>query len=209
MKRPFSDRKSKFEGTNQVDLLIVGLGNPGDRYRGTRHNVGAAVVELLAERAGERLRPSKSSCMETPARISGKRVLLAVPTTFMNESGRAVSALLRRFPVDPAQLVIVHDELDLEEGRLKIKLGGGLAGHNGLRSIVEHISTPDFARVRIGIGKPPGGKDRGAAHVLSPVRGESKEVLNIAVQRAADAAEGIVGAGIEDAMRTWNGSGGG
>ncbi|MCB0951704.1 MAG: aminoacyl-tRNA hydrolase, partial [Microthrixaceae bacterium] len=167
-------------------MLVVGLGNPGSRYAGTRHNVGSDAVTLLAGRHGERLRSdSKVSAETASVRIGDSRVVLAVPSTFMNESGLALSQLVRRHPPDEwTDLVVVHDELDLEPGTVRLKSGGGLAGHNGLRSIDAHLGTRDFARVRIGVGKPPGGADRGADWVLSKVSGSAREVLEGSVERA-------------------------
>ncbi len=188
------------------DLLVVGLGNPGARYAGTRHNVGAQTVELLAARRRERLRDDRKMGARVGAvRIGGVRVLLAIPTTYMNESGRAVSQLVRRHePEDWARLVVVHDELDLEPGAIKVKLGGGLAGNNGLRSITEHLRTHDYARVRIGIGKPPGGPERGADWVLSKLHGEARETIDGAVALAADAVEAIATSGVAAAMQQFN-----
>ena len=187
------------------DLVVVGLGNPGSRYEGTRHNVGADAVALLAERAGDRLRPSKDEALVSDSRLEGHRVLLAFPTTYMNESGRSVVRLWRRGGQDdPARLVIVHDELDLPPGRVKVKVGGGLAGHNGLKSIEAHLHTRDFTRVRIGVGKPPGGKEQGVGHVLSRVSGATKELLAVAVAEAADAVESILTDGVDAAMARVN-----
>ncbi|MCO5321587.1 MAG: aminoacyl-tRNA hydrolase [Microthrixaceae bacterium] len=189
-----------------ADLLVVGLGNPGSRYAGTRHNVGSDAVTLLAGRHGERLRSdSKVSAETASVRIGDSRVVLAVPSTFMNESGLALSQLVRRHPPDEwTDLVVVHDELDLEPGTVRLKSGGGLAGHNGLRSIDAHLGTRDFARVRIGVGKPPGGADRGADWVLSKVSGSAREVLEGSVERAADAIEAIVDVGLDAAMVEFN-----
>src|SRR6476660_6129197 len=131
-------RSSERTGT-PADLLVVGLGNPGAEYAGTKHNVGAEVVELLARRHGARLRKSKERALVDEVRVGGKRLALAVPTTYMNDSGQAVAPLARRFGVEPDHLVVVHDELDLPTGDLRVKLGGGLAGHNGLRSIKRHL----------------------------------------------------------------------
>ena len=187
------------------ELVVVGLGNPGSRYEGTRHNVGADAVALLAERAGDRLRPSKDEALVSDSRLEGHRVLLAFPTTYMNESGRSVVRLWRRGGQDdPARLVIVHDELDLPPGRVKVKVGGGLAGHNGLKSIEAHLHTRDFTRVRIGVGKPPGGKEQGVGHVLSRVSGATKELLAVAVAEAADAVESILTDGVDAAMARVN-----
>ncbi|MCB9387054.1 MAG: aminoacyl-tRNA hydrolase [Microthrixaceae bacterium] len=189
-----------------ADLLVVGLGNPGSRYAGTRHNVGSDAVTLLAGRHDERLRSdSKVSAETASVRIGDSRVVLAVPSTFMNESGLALSQLVRRHPPDEwTDLVVVHDELDLEPGTVRLKSGGGLAGHNGLRSIDAHLGTRDFARVRIGVGKPPGGADRGADWVLSKVSGSAREVLEGSVERAADAIEAIVDVGLDAAMVEFN-----
>jgi PTH1 family peptidyl-tRNA hydrolase len=185
--------------------LVVGLGNPGTEFAGTRHNAGAdAVLELSRRHGTGRLRPVKgqrSSVEEV--RIAGKRVVLAVPTTYMNESGAAVAPLVRRFGVDdPERLVIVHDELDLPPGGFQVKSGGGLAGHNGLRSIQAHLHTEAFVRIRIGIGKPRGGP--GADHVLHrPSRGD-RDQLDTTTAMAADAVEMIAASGVAAAMNRFN-----
>ncbi|MEA3076411.1 MAG: peptidyl-tRNA hydrolase, family [Actinomycetota bacterium] len=188
------------------ELLVVGLGNPGTDYAGTRHNVGADVVVLLAARHGGKLRPMKKErALADEVTIGGTRVALAFPTTFMNDSGFAVAALLRRHDIDdPARLVVVHDELDLPQATVRVKAGGGLAGHNGLRSIVDHVKTNDFLRVRIGIGKPPGGKEQGADHVLRRPPKTVKQELAIAIEEAADAVELIVAEGVDRAMNRYN-----
>lgn len=185
--------------------MVVGLGNPGTEFAGTRHNAGADAVLELARRHGTgRLRPVKgqrSSVEEV--RIAGKRVVLAVPTTYMNDSGAAVAPLVRRFGVDdPERLVIVHDELDLPPGGFQVKSGGGLAGHNGLRSIQAHLHTEAFVRIRIGIGKPRGGP--GADHVLHrPSRGD-RDQLDATTAMAADAVELIAASGVAAAMNRFN-----
>ena len=183
-------------------VLVIGLGNPGERYAGTRHNVGTDTVELLASRFGARLRPdTKTSARVDEVRIGGHRVALAVPTTWMNESGQAAAALVRRYHLDDwSKLVVVHDELDLPPGRVKLKSGGGLAGHNGLRSLTQHLKTQDYLRVRIGVGRPPGGPDKGADWVLSKVPKAARVNLDIGVVTAADAVEKIVTDGIDAAM---------
>lgn len=188
------------------DLLVLGLGNPGDRYTGTRHNVGADTVAELARRHGARLKADgKVSSQVCDIRLGSGRVVLAVPTTFMNKSGRAAAALVRRCGIDDlSRLVVVHDELDLEPGRMKVKLGGGLAGHNGLRSIHDHLHSADFVRVRLGVGKPPGGPGRGADWVLSKVRGKAREDLDVMVSEAADAVECIAADGVDAAMQRCN-----
>ena len=182
-----------------ITHLIVGLGNPGREYARTRHNVGAEAVELLASRRNTNLKLSRSKAIV--AELGS--VVLAVPTVYMNESGEAVGSLARKYAVTPDQIVIVHDELDLEPGVLRVKVGGGLAGHNGLRSINQHIKSQDFVRVRIGIGKPRN-KEQGADHVLKRVPLQERQILDEAVARAADALELIIASGTDVAMRGYN-----
>jgi PTH1 family peptidyl-tRNA hydrolase len=186
-----------------ADLLVVGLGNPGDEYRGSRHNLGAEVVELVATRHGGRLRKRKERALVDEVTIDGRRVALAIPLTYVNDSGNSVGALVRRFGVDPEQLVVVHDELDLPVAELKVKSGGGLAGHNGLRSIVEHLHTQDFQRVRLGVGKPVS-KERGADHVLNRFGKRERAEVDVTVEQAADAVETIVRDGVDAAMNRFN-----
>jgi len=190
-------------------MLVVGLANPGTEFAGTRHNIGAEAVRLLSERHGSGLRPEKGqAAVIEEVRIGDVRVALAVPNTYMNESGEAVRPLLRRFGIeDTEQLVVVHDELDLPPGRLRVKVGGGIAGHNGLRSVRSYLKTDDFVRVRIGIGKPPG-RQPGADFVLRRPAPQERDLLEAAVTEAADAVETIVADGVETAMNRYNGSGG-
>jgi PTH1 family peptidyl-tRNA hydrolase len=187
-----------------ADLLVVGLGNPGSEYAHTRHNVGADVVELLAQRHDGRLRAGKEQSRAAEVRIGGNRVVLAFPQTFMNDSGRSVGLLVKRHGIeDLSHLVVVHDELDLPTGRIKLKSGGGLAGHNGLKSIKAHLHSDAFRRVRIGVGKPPG-RQSGADYVLRrPGKAERAE-LAIAIVEAADAIEAILHDGFEAAMNHAN-----
>lgn len=188
-----------------ADLLVVGLGNPGTRYERSRHNVGAEVVAVLAVRHGGALKHSKQQrARVAEVRIDGHRVALAFPQTYVNLSGEAVAPLVRRHGVeDPERLVVVHDELDLPVGRVKVKRGGGLAGHNGLRSIKAHLHTDAFVRVRIGVGKPPS-REAGADHVLRRVSKRDRTELDVAVEEAADAVEMILADGIEAAMTRVN-----
>ncbi|MGZ4759283.1 MAG: aminoacyl-tRNA hydrolase [Acidimicrobiales bacterium] len=187
-----------------TDLLVVGLGNPGAEYAGSRHNVGFDVVDLLASRHGGRLKKGKERALVDEVRVGGKRLALAVPTTYMNDSGASVIRLVRRHDIDDFhRLVIVQDELDLPIGRMKVKVGGGLAGHNGLRSIRAHLHTDDFVRVRIGVGRPPS-KEQGADHVLKRPGKATRAVLATVVERAADAVEAIVEDGPEAAMNRFN-----
>ncbi len=198
-------RAHKSQGTAGADLLVVGLGNPGPRYAKTRHNVGADTVVLLAERHGQRLRQGKELALVAEAQVDGKRLVLAFPQTFMNESGRSVVRLVRRFKIsDLTKLVVVHDELDLPLGTVRVKSGGGLAGHNGLRSIKAWLRSDEFSRVRIGIGKPPGGKDYGIDHVLSTPTRLERQKLNAAVETAADAVEMILDKGVAAAQNEFN-----
>lgn len=187
-----------------VDLLVVGLGNPGEDYAHTRHNVGADTVALLAERSGAKLKRSKERALSAEVRLGGRLVAMAFPLTFYNDSGLAVVALARRHGVDdPERLVVVHDELDLEPGRLKVKVGGGLAGNNGLKSVKAHLHSDSFIRIRIGIGKPPG-RQEGADHVLRRPGKRERDELDVAIQEAADAVELIVTSGVAAAMNRFN-----
>jgi PTH1 family peptidyl-tRNA hydrolase len=189
-----------------ADLLVVGLGNPGAEYAHTRHNVGVDVVEILAARHRARLRSGKERALVDEVRIGDRRVALAVPQQWMNDSGDAVRRLVRRYGVTPEQLVVVHDELDLPVATLRVKSGGGLAGHNGLRSVQAHLHSDAFGRVRVGVDKP-GSKDRGADHVLSRFSKREQRDIDVALQQAADAVEVIAGEGIDAAMNRFNGSG--
>ena len=187
-----------------ADLLIVGLGNPGDQFVGTRHNLGAEVVEVLAARAGERLRKTKARAMVAAVMMNGKRVVLAFPLTFMNHSGEAVRMLVRAYGIQEASdIVIIHDELDLDVGRLRLKAGGGLAGHNGLRSITQHIGTTEYTRLRIGIGQPSPSQV-GSEYVLRKPGKAEQVALDAAVQEAADAIELLVDLGADAAMARVN-----
>lgn len=186
-----------------ADLLVVGLGNPGDEYARTRHNVGAEVVTLLAKRHGGRLRKSKERALVDEVRVDGRRLALAIPLTYMNDSGQAVAPLVRRFGVDAEHLVVVHDELDLPVATLRVKAGGGLAGHNGLRSIRSHLHTDGFLRVRIGVDKPVS-KERGADHVLNKFSKRERTEVDVTVEQAADAVETILRDGVDAAMNRFN-----
>ncbi|HLF99829.1 MAG TPA: aminoacyl-tRNA hydrolase [Acidimicrobiia bacterium] len=186
-----------------ADVLVVGLGNPGKEYERTRHNVGADTVLLLARRHGAHLRPLKFQATSDEVSIDGHRVAFGIPLTYMNESGLALRRLVDRYDVEPEQLVVVHDELDLEPTVVRVKVGGGLAGHNGLRSIQQHLKTQDFLRVRIGIGKPPNPR-QGANHVLDRFSKRERDEMDVAIEVAADAVETIVREGAEAAMTKFN-----
>lgn len=190
------------------DWLVVGLGNPGPKYEGTRHNVGEEALRLLASRHDAALKGGRDNALaaETrfPSRDGEQRVVLAFPITYMNESGQAVSSLVRRYRIEtPERIIVIQDELDLPPGDLKVKAGGGLAGHNGLRSIKQHLKSTDFLRVRIGVGKPDH-KDVGKGHVLSKVPRRERELLDLRVTDAADAVELIIAEGVDAAMQRYN-----
>ena len=195
-------RRSPRTGAS-ADLLVVGLGNPGEEYDKTRHNVGAEAVEILARRHGGKLRRQKERSLTDEVTVGAKRMALAIPLTYMNLSGEAVAPLVRRYGVEPSQLVVVQDEMDFELGRLQVKSGGGLAGHNGLKSIVAHLHTQDFIRVRIGIGKPPGSR-QGADHVLRRFSKAERKEIDVTLEEAADAVELILAEGVEVAMNRVN-----
>jgi PTH1 family peptidyl-tRNA hydrolase len=186
----------------QGPQLVVGLGNPGPNYAKTRHNLGFVVADLLAARMGSTFKVHKKSGAEViTGRLAGRPVVLAKPRTYMNESGRQVGPLAKFYSVSPADVVIIHDELDIDFGRIRLKFGGGVAGHNGLRSVGSGLGSNDFHRVRIGVGRPPG-RMEGAAFVLSNfTSAEQKEVPTICEQ-AADAVELLIAQGLEPAQNT-------
>jgi peptidyl-tRNA hydrolase, PTH1 family len=190
--------------TSLCEWLIVGLGNPGREYDGTRHNVGAATIALLAERHNEKLRAGRDKALIAETRIADHKVVIAFPITFMNNSGQAVGAMWRRYKLtDPERLIVIHDELDLPPGTVKVKQGGGLAGHNGLRSITAHLHTQEYLRVRIGVGKPPS-REQGADHVLSRLGAVDRQILSDSVSIAADAVTEIITNDVQSAMRIYN-----
>ena len=192
------------DASGSFDWLVLGLGNPGRRYEHARHNVGEDAVRLLAERLEANLRTGRNDAAVAETRIGDTRVVLAVPLTFMNESGRAAASLVKRFKfTDPERIIVVHDELDLEPGVVRVKAGGGLAGHNGLKSITSALSTQDYLRIRIGVGKPPSAA-RGADHVLSRIPAREREVLDVSVEIAADAVSSIVTRGAAETMQDIN-----
>ena len=187
---------------SSLDLLVVGLGNPGREYARNRHNVGWMVVDELARRHGGSWK-SKFSGQIAEIRLDGHKVALLKPETFMNDSGRAVSGATRFYKLEPGEVLVVHDEGDFELGRLELKVGGGLSGHNGLRSIAQHLKTPDFLRLRIGVGRPERGDPRPLAdYVLSNF--EPHDDADTLVAHAADAVEQLDADGIEQAQRTVN-----
>ena len=190
------------EPASTLDLLVAGLGNPGPRYERDRHNVGWMVVDELARRRDASFK-SKFSGRVGETRIDDRRLALLKPETYMNESGRSISAAARYYKVAPEDVLVVHDDVDLELGRLQARAGGGLGGHNGLRSIAQALGTSEFLRLRIGVGRPGRGDHRDvAAFVLAPF--ELHEDREAIVSRAADAVEAVVVDGIEETQRRFN-----
>ena len=190
------------ERASTLDLLVVGLGNPTREHARDRHNVGWMVADELARRHAGSFR-SKFSGQLAEIRLDDARLALLKPETYMNLSGQSVSAAARFFKVAPEAIAVVHDEVDLEPGRLQTRLGGGLAGHNGLRSIRQTLGTPDFLRVRVGVGRPGRGDRRPVAdYVLSPF--DPEEDSEGYVARAADALETLVRDGLDEAQRRFN-----
>ena len=190
------------KGVSSLDLLVVGLGNPGREHERERHNVGWMAVDELARRTDGRWR-AKFSGQLAEVRLNGLRLALLKPETFMNDSGRSVAAATRFFKVDPESLLVVHDDVDLDSGRLQARAGGGLAGHNGLRSLAQALGTQDFLRLRIGVGRPGKGDPRSVAdYVLSPF--ELEEDVGALVSRSADAVETLAREGVEAAQQRFN-----
>lgn len=185
------------------DLLVAGLGNPGREYVGNRHNVGFMVADELARRHGGSWK-GKFNARLAEVRIDGHKVVLLKPETYMNDSGRSISGAMRFFKLEPESVLVVHDETDLPVGRLQARRGGGLAGHNGLRSVAQHLGTPEFLRLRIGVGRPGRGDPRPLAdYVLSDF--EAHEDAERLVAEAADAVELLDAEGLDAAQRTING----
>jgi peptidyl-tRNA hydrolase, PTH1 family len=186
-----------------MDLLVVGLGNPGSEYEGTRHNVGADVVARLAARHGEKLKAGKERAFVADLRIGEARITVAFPQTYMNLSGESVKPLMKKAGTELGRLVVVHDELDLPSGRLKLKLGGGSGGHNGLKSITGLCGGPEYIRARIGIDRPPGRQDP-ADYVLKRPSKAEREILEVAIEEAADAIESLLSDSLADVMTRLN-----
>jgi peptidyl-tRNA hydrolase, PTH1 family len=190
------------DGASTLDLLVAGLGNPGREYADTRHNVGFMVCDELARHHGGSFR-SKFSGELAEVRVEDSRVALLKPQTYMNESGRAVRAAARFFKVDPGALLVVHDEVDLEPGRLQARRGGGLAGHNGLRSIAQELGAQDFLRLRVGVGRPERGDPRPVADFVLARFSPDVDVDGL-VARAADAVVTLVREGVEQTQQRFN-----
>jgi peptidyl-tRNA hydrolase, PTH1 family len=190
------------ERASTLDLLVAGLGNPGREYERTRHNAGWMVMDELARRHGGSFR-SKFSGQLSETRLDDLKLALLKPETYMNVSGQSIGAARKFFKVDPADVLVVHDDVDLEPGRLQARFGGGLAGHNGLRSIAQALGTNDFLRLRIGVGRPGRGDRRSVADYV--LGGFEPEVdLDVLIGRSADAVETMARDGLEEAQRRYN-----
>ena len=183
--------------------IIAGLGNPGPEYAGNRHNAGHMVLALLAERMGARFKAHRSRCDIAEGRLAGQPVTLARPHSYMNLSGQPVAALVKFYKLSPERLVVIHDELDIPFDVVRLKLGGGDNGHNGLRSITQSLGTRDYFRVRFGIGRPPGRMDP-ATFVLRDFGTAERKELPLAVDRAADATEALISSGLDAAQNTYH-----
>jgi peptidyl-tRNA hydrolase, PTH1 family len=187
--------------------LVVGLGNPGPEYAGNRHNVGAMVLDVLSERVGGSFKRHKNRAAVQEGRLGvlpggapGPRVVLAKPSSYMNSSGGPVAGLAQFYSVDPARVVVVHDELDIPFADIRLKLGGGEGGHNGLRSVTRSLGTKDYLRVRVGVGRPPGRMDA-ADYVLRDFSASERKALGVLLEEAADAVELLVLQGLQAAQQ--------
>lgn len=180
-------------------ILVIGLGNPGPVYAGNRHNVGAMVADVLADRIGGRFSWHKAGAVVLEGRLAGARTILGKPRSYMNISGGPVAALARYYKIEPSNIVVIHDELDLPAQTVRVKLGGGEGGHNGLRSISNSLGSKDYLRVRFGIGRPPGRQDP-ADYVLKDFAGAGRKELPIDLENAADAVELLIRVGLLDAQ---------
>ena len=200
-REPRSDAESSGSDSNR--WIVVGLGNPGAKYAGNRHNIGAVVLEGMAGERGAKLKSHKSGCLVAEAVESNVRLVLARPTSYMNESGRPVSQLLRFYKEEPTRLIVIHDELDIPFGDIRIKFGGGTAGNNGVKSVAQHLGTKDFVRVRFGISRPPG-RQEPADYVLTDFSKAERARLTELIPEAQNAVERIVTVGVERAMNEVN-----
>jgi PTH1 family peptidyl-tRNA hydrolase len=200
---PFWDRKTEVR-------LIVGLGNPGAKYAGNRHNIGFMCVDRFAQDNNLSFTRSSSRAKIAEGRIAGHDIVLAKPQTFMNDSGTSVGGLVRKFKVKVENLIVINDDLDLPLGRIRIRLGGSSAGHKGINSIVQHIGNQEFIRIRIGIGRPNGqetaqnGEDEVISHVLSDFTAEEKELMQQVIPCVSEALQYLLNAGLTEAMNKYN-----
>jgi peptidyl-tRNA hydrolase, PTH1 family len=184
--------------------LIIGLGNPGAEYAGTRHNVGFRVVDLLAERHRIDTRRTEKRAFVGYGEIAGEPVVLAKPITYMNLSGESAAPLMRMLELTPADVIVVYDEMDLPTGRIRVRPSGSAGGHNGIKSLIQHLQTEEFPRVRIGVGRPAQQQGRNIDHVLGKFQRDELEPIQQAIERATDAVETIIADGVLAAMNRFN-----
>ncbi|MHB8341712.1 MAG: aminoacyl-tRNA hydrolase [Mycobacteriales bacterium] len=192
------------DSTGPQPWLVVGLGNPGPSYATHRHNLGFGVLDVLAGRVGGRFGGHRGRADVLAGRLAGERVVLAKPRSYMNTSGGPVSSVRAYYQIPVDQLVVVHDELDLPFGVLRLKQGGSDAGHNGLRSLTRSLGSGDYLRIRVGIGRPPG-RQEAADYVLAPFSGAERKELPLVLDRAADAVEAVLSGGLAAAQNAFNG----
>lgn len=186
--------------------LVAGLGNPGAQYEKTRHNIGFMVADVLAARIGGKFGLHKKSGADlVQGRLLGEPITIVKPRSYMNESGRQVAAAAKFFSVEPTRIVVIHDELDIDFGEIRLKQGGGEGGHNGLRSLTASVGTKDYLRVRVGIGRPPGRMDA-ASYVLKPFSTVERKELDLVCEQAADAVELLLEHGLEGAQNRVHGA---
>jgi peptidyl-tRNA hydrolase, PTH1 family len=190
-------------GHSDGRFVVAGLGNPGERYANTRHNAGALVIGELLKRTNAKLKSHKSGTLVAEIVLAQHKVTLARTTSFMNQSGRPLGQLMRFYKTDPSQLIVIHDEIDIPFAEVRIKLGGGTAGHNGLKSVVNHLGTKDFVRVRLGVGRPRGSRET-VNHVLNGFSAAERKELPFLIGEGADAVERIIEVGLERAMNEVN-----
>jgi len=183
--------------------VIAGLGNPGDRYRRSRHNIGFMVLDYLADKHASTAPMRKFKAVYREGTIAGASVILVQPQTFYNLSGESIAPIIQYFRIPPERLIVIHDDLDLEAGCLRIKRGGGDAGNRGVRSIAQALGTPEFIRIRVGIGRPEEGAGA-AEHVLAQMRNDELRIFQQAIERAAAAIEAVIAEGLERAMNQYN-----
>jgi len=195
--------RNKVDNERKLPFLIVGLGNPGAEFRYNRHNVGFMLLDCLADRLGESFSRIESNSLLTKAKYQDKRLLLAKPQNFMNLSGQAVFRLVKYYKIPLKSLLIVYDDVDLPLESIRIRPNGGAGGHKGVASIIEHLGTNEFPRLRLGIGRPPGRKNA-AAYVLQDFIEEENEFIEVTLERAVDAVLVFVSAGLETAMNKYN-----
>jgi PTH1 family peptidyl-tRNA hydrolase len=189
---------------DSIVKLIVGLGNPGLRYARTRHNAGFDTVDVIATREGWRWDARKARSILASGLVGDEKVILAKPQTYMNDSGIAVAELVRFFKVEPADLLVICDDLDLPQARVRLRPNGSAGGQHGLESTIRYLGNTQFARIKIGVGRPASGRDENVGFLLSAPRGEEREALDAAIERAADAALCWVTHGAQDAMNRYN-----